>query len=110
MADYFTQFSCTLDVGSPENVARALVLYRELEAELEHDEHMAIGFAVSADDESPNAIWISNDDGYGEVENVITFVLRCADAFALTGRWGFVFGLTCSKPRLDGFGGGAQPP
>ena len=29
-------------------------------------------------------------------------------AFDLTGRWGFIWALTCSKPRLDGFGGGAQ--
>lgn len=36
------------------------------------------------------------------------FVLRCAEAFDLTGRWGFAWALTCSKPRIDGFGGGAQ--
>ena len=38
----------------------------------------------------------------------IAFVLACADALDLTGRWGFTWALTCSKPRLDGFGGGAQ--
>ncbi len=27
MADHFTQFSCLLDVGTPENAARALYLY-----------------------------------------------------------------------------------
>jgi hypothetical protein len=27
MADYFTHFSCLLDVGTPENAARALDLY-----------------------------------------------------------------------------------
>lgn len=30
MAEYFTQFSCVLDVGSPENAARALDLYNTL--------------------------------------------------------------------------------
>lgn len=45
---------------------------------------------------------------YGEPEHVIDFVLRCAEAFDLSGRWGFTWALTCSKPRLDGFGGGAQ--
>ena len=35
-------------------------------------------------------------------------MLACAEGFDLTGRWGFVWALTCSKPRLDGFGGGAQ--
>jgi|HubBroStandDraft_2_1064218.scaffolds.fasta_scaffold548550_2 hypothetical protein len=27
MADYFTHFSCLLDVGTPENAARAVELY-----------------------------------------------------------------------------------
>ncbi len=27
MADYFTHFSCVLDVGTPHNAARALYLY-----------------------------------------------------------------------------------
>lgn len=30
MANYFTHFSCLLDVGSPENAARALDLYAGL--------------------------------------------------------------------------------
>ena len=29
-------------------------------------------------------------------------------AFALSGRWGFQFALTCSKPRVGAFGGGAH--
>ncbi|WP_448658475.1 hypothetical protein ACPVPU_13490 [Sphingomonas sp. CJ99] len=32
MADYFTHFSCLLDVGTPENAARALDLYNRLAA------------------------------------------------------------------------------
>jgi len=35
-------------------------------------------------------------------------MLRCAEPLDLQGRWGFVWALTCSRPRLDGFGGGAQ--
>ena len=30
-----------------------------------------------------------------------------AEAFGLEGRWGFAYAETCSRPRLDGFGGGA---
>lgn len=108
MADYFTQFSCVLDVGSAENVVGALLLYRKLEAELDRDQHMAIGFAASADDDVPSMVWLRDDDGFGDPEHVIVFALRCAERFDLGGRWGFVWGLTCSKSRLDGFGGGAQ--
>ena len=30
MANYFTHFSCLLDVGTPDNAARALDLYNKL--------------------------------------------------------------------------------
>ena len=33
MADYYTHFSCLLDVGTPENAARALELYNSLSDE-----------------------------------------------------------------------------
>jgi hypothetical protein len=35
-------------------------------------------------------------------------VLRLAEELELTGLWGFQYALTCSRPRLDGFGGGAH--
>lgn len=33
MADYFTHFSCLLDVGTPDNAAAALALYNSLSEE-----------------------------------------------------------------------------
>ena len=108
MADYFTHFSCIFDVGSAENAQAAVALRDELAAELDNREGCAFGFDVERDpDHGPGALWISSD-GYGEPEHVIAFALRCAEAFDLSGRWGFAWALTCSKPRLDGFGGGAQ--
>lgn len=36
MADYFTHFSCLLDVGTPDKAARALALFQSLrEADLD---------------------------------------------------------------------------
>lgn len=108
MADYFTQFSCTLDVGTAENVLAALVLFETFARELEDAEGVEPGFDIEADgDTSPSTLWL-HGDGFGDPEHVIAFVLRCAEAFDLAGRWGLVWALTCSKPRLDGFGGGAQ--
>ncbi|WP_288994167.1 hypothetical protein, partial [uncultured Gemmobacter sp.] len=54
-----------------------------------------------------SALWIHDDD-HGDVEAVIRFVLRLAEELDLTGLWGFQYGLTCSRPRLDAFGGGAH--
>ncbi len=108
MADYFTHFSCMFDVGSADNATAAEAIRRRRADELDVAEGRDLGFEIEIDTaRSPGALWISSD-GYGEPEHVIAFVLACADAFDLTGRWGFTWALTCSKPRLDGFGGGAQ--
>lgn len=108
MADYFTQFSCILDVGTAENAVRAMAVRDVFAAELDVREGRDPGFDLASDPtHSPGALWISSD-GYGEPEDVIAFVLRCAETFDLTGRWGFAWAHTCSKPRLDGFGGGAH--
>ncbi len=32
----------------------------------------------------------------------------CAAEFSLKGRWGFQYANTCSRPRLNAFGGGAH--
>lgn len=108
MADYFTQFSCHIDVGSADNAERALAIFTEMQGVLDDNDGLAIGFEADIESDHPSILWLRSEDGYGEPENVIAFVLRCAEAFDLKGRWGFVWGLSCSKPRLDGFGGGAQ--
>lgn len=108
MADYFTHFSCLLDVGTPENAARALALYNALSEEGASEEPPSEGFLLSIQPEhGGTALWI-RDDVTGDPERVIQFVLRCAEQFQLTGRWGFQYANTCSKPRIDGFGGGAH--
>lgn len=108
MSNYFTSFSCRLDVGASENVDRAIAIAAELETELEAQDVLSLGFEVERDERRPGTIRLSDGDGFGEPETVIAFVLRCAEVFDLTGRWGFVWGLWCSSSRTDGFGGGAH--
>ena len=43
-----------------------------------------------------------SDDVTGTPERLIQFVKRCAVELGLTGRWGFQYANTCSKPRIDG--------
>ena len=109
MADYFTRFSCLIDVVTPDKAARALALYQQLRAEdQDADEQQVSGFNLSRQDAPDGSIlWIQDDD-HGDVEAVIGFVLRLADELDLTGLWGFTYALTCSRPRLDAFGGGAH--
>ena len=108
MADYFTHFSCLLDVGTPENAARALDLYNTLSKEGASDESPSEGFLLSIQPEHGGSQLWMRDDVTGDPERLIQFVKRCAEEFNLTGRWGFQYANTCSRPRLDGFGGGAH--
>ena len=48
------------------------------------------------------------DEDAGDPECLIAFVLLCAEAFDLTGLWGFEYANSCSRPRLDAYGGGAH--
>ncbi|WP_421950112.1 hypothetical protein [Pelagibacterium sp.] len=107
MANYFTHFSCLLDVGSPENAARALDLYAGLSEEAADDDFPPTRFGLAIQPGEGTHLWIYVDDT-GDLEDVITFVKRCAAEFGLTGRWGFQYSHTCSRPRIDAFGGGAH--
>ncbi len=109
MADYFTQFSCLIDVGSPEKAARALALFQSLRAaDQDADDPEVSGFTLARQDAPEDSTLWSHEDEHGDVEAVIHFVMRLAEDLDLTGLWGFQYGLTCSRPRLDAFGGGAH--
>ena len=109
MADYFTRFSCLLDVGTPDKAARAdeavLALRNDTYSETE-DLHCGFDLSIQTDP-SGSTLWI-HDHGNGDVEDVIQFVLRLAEDLDLTGLWGFQYALTCSRPRIEAFGGGAH--
>jgi len=107
MADYSTSFSYLLDVGSTVNAIRALELYKTLSEEDASDARPGAGFLLSLQSQDNGVLWI-RDDGDGDPECVVRFVKRCAAKFHLSGRWGFQYASSCSKPRLDGFGGGAH--
>jgi hypothetical protein len=109
VADYFTHFSCVLDAGSPEKAAQALDLHIRLCAEDEASDYPNFsGFALALQDGPGSSILWIHDDGQGDVEAVIAFVLRLAAEIDLTGLWGFDYAHTCSRLRLEAFGGGAH--
>ena len=108
MADYFTHFSCLLDVGTPQNAARALDLYNALSEAGAAEEPPSEGFLVSIQPEHGGSqLWL-RDDVSGDPERLIQVVKLCAAEFGLKGRWGFQYANTCSRPRLNSFGGGAH--
>jgi hypothetical protein len=94
MADYFTHFSCLLDVGTPDKAARALALFQNLrEADQDAEDPEVAGFdLVRQDAPEDSTLWI-HDDEHGDVEAVIRFVLRLAEELDLTDLWGFEYAL-----------------
>jgi len=66
------------------------------------------GFLLSIQPEhGGTTLWI-RDEETADPQQVIVFVQRCAEAFGLTDRWGFQWANTCSRPRVNAFGGGAH--
>lgn len=108
MANYYTHFSCLLDVGTPGNAARALDLYNALSEEGAAEGPPLEAFLLSIEPgHGGTQLWI-RDDVTGDPEQVIQFVKRCATEFGLTGLWGFQYATTCSRPRINSFGGGGH--
>ncbi|TQM90061.1 hypothetical protein [Roseinatronobacter monicus] len=109
MADYFTRFSCLLDVGTPQNAARAYEAFLALRNDAyAKAETLCCGFDLTIEsDPSGSQLWIRSED-HGDPEAVTRFVLSLAEDLDLTGLWGFTYAVTCSRLRLDAFGGGAH--
>lgn len=108
MADFFTQFSCLLDVGTPKNAPRALDLYNRMMEENAAEDPPSEAFLLSIQPEHGGTqLWI-RDDVTGDPQAVIDLVLRCAKEFRLSGGWGFQWANTSSRPRVNAFGGGAH--
>ncbi|NVN38640.1 hypothetical protein [Komagataeibacter swingsii] len=108
MADFFTHFSCVLDVGTVENAAKALDLYNEFMNELAAEDPPSDGFILSIVPEYGGTKLRMHDETTGDPHQVVEFVLRCARTFRLRGRWGFQWANSASRPRIDAFSGGAH--
>ena len=105
MADYYTHFSCLLDVKTAENVRLAHTFYETLKPQ---DGSPDWGFRLSSlvINQTNSCLWFT-DDTTGVPDHVVEFVLHCANVFGLEGLWGFEWSHGCSKPHLDAYGGGA---
>jgi hypothetical protein len=85
MAEYFTHFSCLIDVGSADKAARALALYQSLREAAQNSEDPEVAGFDLVRHHAPegSTLWIHDDD-HGDVEAVIRFVLRLAENLDLT--------------------------
>jgi hypothetical protein len=119
MADYFTRLSFEFELPSEALATAAAARMKALdEALLEgvpEDEKATVpkalhgffgecaGVRVSAEG---TKVWV-HDDGAAHVNLVAAMVQTILSEFDPGGCVGFEWSSSCSKPRLDGFGGGA---
>ena len=106
----YNYLSAILDVGTKENVVRALDIWNEyvetMNEKIEEnaaldilaDDDLYLGFHVEEVEEEDTELWI-----YSEkrclIDNLIKFVIKLGQELKLRGKWGFEFG--------EGGGGGA---
>ena len=110
MADYFTHFSCLNRrrhprQGRPSARAGSTNCALRIRTLTTRRSRASTSRARTRPRAAPSG---SMTTEHGDAEAVIRFVLRLAEELDLTGLWGFQYALTCSRPRLDAFGGGAH--
>lgn len=104
MADYNTEASCEFEVSSLETITYAEELYENgfMSEGIEEEWGFRAEFK-----ENEKTIWISAEGGSFDVENAVNFIQSVLEKDKSKAVVFFEWANTCTKPRLDGFGGGA---
>jgi len=117
MADYYLQFSETLDklrpeeekwlgeqlTADPDTGCPAFLLdYEDRDPD---DPTYGFEWAFLGEGDEPH-LWVNADD-HGDVDRLAHLVQKFLKAFRPADCWSLSNANTCSKPRVDGFGGGA---
>lgn len=109
MADYYTHYSFILPLNKEQKEYARHKYEKALDDtttynELFDDQNEFPGF-IFRDDKT--GIWFSGDEGTGgNIDNIANFIHHLIEALDLP-PFGFEWANTCSKPRLESFGGGA---
>ena len=103
MADYYTQFSMMIDMPDKDAWDKAYAVASRVENEIAEGEDGYCGLVISVDEY--DGLWIFAED-CGEpnhLEQIVKAVVEeCGIDKPITVTWAH----TCSKARLDAFGGG----
>lgn len=107
MANYFCQFSTLLDVQTNANALKAIGIFENEGPNDDSFDYFYDGFALELAEPGSSVLWIHDGSGSGDPELVVAFVARIAEALSLKGLWALEWADTCSKSRLNAFGGSA---
>ena len=102
MANNYTQSSSILEIPT-DKLEQAILIVERVKSELEHaDEY--VGFEDSFEGCS---LWIRDDGESFNMDHVVTLAQTLLDDLQIAEPFVFSWAYTCSKPRVDEFGGGA---
>lgn len=108
MADYYTDFSFSIDDLTVEESQWIREKLDEIDDGGDEDAWLCCDVTIETDfHQGPGYCWIRSEAGSGNIEAVADF---CGEFLAefRPDKWiEFEWANTCSKPRVDSFGGGA---
>ena len=120
MADYYTQFSASLIIKpkakewcndflglpAPLDIDGLLTKWCKERSICPDEAEWWPNFDYGFVEGHPEELWIYSEDG-GSVDQVCGFVQEYLKKFEPNKHWTMEWSNSCSKPRYDGFGGGA---
>jgi hypothetical protein len=102
MANNYTQSSSVLEIPA-DKLEQAILIVERTESELEHADE-CVGFEASFEGCS---LWIRDDGESFNPDHVVDLVQTLLDELQIDEPFVCSWAYTCSKPRVDEFGGGA---
>lgn len=102
MANNYVQTSCLLKVPA-EKLEQARTVVTKCLQEIENDEDNYTGFDISFEDDG---IWFNGEE-CANADGIAFIAQSVLDELEINEPFVFSWAYTCSKPRLDEFGGGA---
>lgn len=111
MADYYTELSFVIKFDSEEQSQKAKQLFDAFEEgkypdRLDDPDWPDTGCQARVMDHAKDELWISHDES-ANLDNLVSFLELLLDEFEIDEPVGVEWSSTCTKPRLDAYGGGA---
>ena len=102
MADYYTEYSAEIDELTDDEIKWLEARFKDIEEAGADDDVDDLGQVELRD----GTLWFCAEES-GDPRAVAEFVRDFLKRFRPNDSFSLEYALTCSKPRLDGFGGGA---
>lgn len=108
MANYYNQFSFIIDVDTQEEVDFFTKSIADAEdEEINEDAQHVCEFIIEIQDDGKFRLWFCEEEN-GDIDTLGGIIAAYQQQFKCDEIVSFEWSSTCSRPRLDAFGGGAM--